>query len=95
MPRVPFFNSHGEGIDVFVEEFKQTDRLDDGFVLPVDIERDLGPGESMGQTESGLFELYVLELFVFEEIDEVLSETADDFVDDCRGSGLNGQLLVN
>jgi hypothetical protein len=37
MPRVPFFDSHGESIDIFVKKFKQTDGLNDGLILPVDV----------------------------------------------------------
>ena len=54
MPRVPLFDSHGEGVDIFVEKFEQTDGLNDGLILSVDVERDLVSREGVSQTQSGL-----------------------------------------
>ena len=69
--------------------------MDDGFVLPVDVECDLVAGEGVGETESGLLELHILKLLVLEEAEEVLSKATDEFGDDSRGSGLDLQSLVD
>ena len=81
MPRVPLFDSHGKSIDIFIEEFKQTNGLNDGFILSVDIEGNLVSGEGMSKTQSGLFKFDVFELFVFQEVKEMLSESSNDFID--------------
>ena len=54
MPRVPLLDSHGKSVDVLVEEFQQADGLDNGLVLPVDVQGYFIPGKSMGQTQPGL-----------------------------------------
>lgn len=94
MPRVPLFDSHGKGVNIFVKEFEQTDRLDDRFVLSVDIQGDLVSGEGVSKTQSGLLEFDVLELFVFEEIQEVLPNATDKLIDHSRSCGLDLQSLV-
>ncbi len=55
MPRIPFLYSHAECIDILVEEFQQTDGLNDGLVLPVDVQLDFVSWEQMGKTQSWLF----------------------------------------
>ena len=54
MPRVPFFNSHRKGIDIFVKKLKQADGLDDGLILSIDIEGNFISGEGVSQTKSWL-----------------------------------------
>ena len=54
VPGVPLFDSHGESVDIFIQKFEQTDGLNDGLVLPVDVERDFITGEGVGETQSGL-----------------------------------------
>lgn len=50
MPRVPLFDSHREGVDILIKKLEEVDRLDDGLVLPVYIERNLVAGEGVGET---------------------------------------------
>ena len=95
MPGVPLLDPHGEGVDVLIEQFQQSDGLDDGLVLPVDVELDLVAGEGVGETEPGLLELHVLKLLVLEEAEEVLSEATDELRDDSGGGGLDLERLVD
>lgn len=77
MPRIPFFDSHGEGVDVLVQKFEQTDGLDDGLVLPIDIQSNFVSGKGMGKTQPGLLEFNILEFFMFEEAEEVFANSTD------------------
>ena len=42
----------------------------------------------MSQTEASLFKLQIMELLMLQEIDEVLTETSLEFVDNLRSGGL-------
>lgn len=74
MPGVPLFNSHGKGVNIFIQLFQQTDGLDDGFVLSVYIKWDLVAGESVAQTQPGMLQVYFLELVVLEESRKMLPD---------------------
>ena len=54
MPGVPFFNSHRKGIDIFVKKLEQADRLNDGFILSINIEGNFISGEGVSQTQPWL-----------------------------------------
>ncbi len=68
MPRIPFFDAHGKSVDILVEQFEQTDRLNDGLILPVHVQRNLVAREGVGQTQSRLFQLNVLKLVMLKEL---------------------------
>lgn len=52
MPRIPLLDSHGEGVDILIQKFQQTDGLDDRLILSVDVQGNFVSGEGMGQTQS-------------------------------------------
>ena len=89
MPAVPLSDSHGESVDVLVQEFEQTDRLNDGLILPVHVQRNLVPGEGVAETEPGLLEVIIEELLGLEEADEVGPEPPHELQHDGRGGGLD------
>lgn len=95
VPGVPLLDPHGEGVDILIEQFEESNGLDDGLVLPVDIECDLVAGEGVSETESGLLELHILKLLVLEEAEEVLSKSTDKLGDDSGSGGLDLQRFVN
>lgn len=47
-------NTHGKGVDVFVQLVQQGDGLDDHVVRPVDVEFDFGSGVAVTQAKLGL-----------------------------------------
>lgn len=47
-------NTHGEGVDVFVQLVQQSNGLDDHVVCPVDVEFDFGSGVAVTETQLGL-----------------------------------------
>lgn len=47
-------NTHGEGVDVFVQLIQQGNGLDDHVVRPVDVKFDFGSGVAMTKTKLGL-----------------------------------------
>ena len=63
--------------------------------MPVYVELDLVAGEGVGETEAGLLELQVLELFVLEEAEEVLADAPDELSDQGRGHGLDLEVIVD
>ena len=73
MPRVPLSDPHGESVDILVAKFKQADGLDNRFILTVHIKRNFVSWESVRKAESWLFEFNVLEFFMLEEINKMLS----------------------
>lgn len=95
MPRVPFLNSHGKSIDIFVKQLEQTNGLNDGLILSVNIKGDFVSGEEMGQTQPRLFQFYVLEFFMLQEIQEVLSDSTGQLINHCWSCGLDLKGLVN
>ena len=54
MPRVPFLDSHCEGVDILIQQFQQTDGLNDGLILSIDIKGNLVSGEGVGETQARL-----------------------------------------
>lgn len=60
MPAEPFFDSHAEEVEVLVHLFDQSDRLDDGLVLTVDVELHVVSGEGVGQSQLGLIDLELI-----------------------------------
>lgn len=44
-------DTHGKGVDIFVQLIQKCNALDDHVVHSVDIELDLGPGVAVAQTE--------------------------------------------
>lgn len=44
-------DTHGEGVDIFVQLIQQGDGLDDHVVDPVDIELDLGSGVTVAEAQ--------------------------------------------
>ena len=50
---VPFSDSHGEGVNVFVELIDQCDGLDDHVVLSVNVEPKFGSRVTMRETSLG------------------------------------------
>lgn len=95
MPRIPLLDSHGEGVDVLVKKLEKTDRLNDGLVLPVDVEGNFISGESMGKTKSWLLQFYILEILMLEEVEEMLPDSPDDLIDDGGGRGLDLEGFVD
>jgi hypothetical protein len=95
VPGVPLLDPHGEGVDVLVEQFEQTDGLDDGLVLPVHVQRDLVPGEGVRQAQPRLLQLHVLELLVLQETQEVLADSPDQLGDHRRSGRLDLQRLID
>ena len=63
--------------------------------MPVYVELDLVAGEGVGETEAGLLELQVLELFVLEEAEEVLADAPDELSGQGRGHGLDLEVIVD
>jgi hypothetical protein len=53
VPREPLLQSHHEGVDVLVHRLDQSDGLDDGLVLSVDVGGALFTRVLMGKTELG------------------------------------------
>lgn len=47
-------NTHGEGVDVFVQLVQQGNGLDDHVVHPVDVEFDFGSGVAVAKPQLGL-----------------------------------------
>ena len=51
MPRKPFLDPHREGVQVLVQLVKDSNALDDMFVLSINIQADSVSGEGMAQTQ--------------------------------------------
>jgi hypothetical protein len=95
MPRVPLFDPHREGVDVLIEQFEQTNGLDDRLILPVHVQCNFIPRKCMGKTKSRLFQLDIGKLLVFQKTQEMLSKSTDQFGNDCGSVGAYLQLLVD
>mmetsp|Transcript_8725 Transcript_8725/g.10580 ORF Transcript_8725/g.10580 Transcript_8725/m.10580 type:complete len:217 (+) Transcript_8725:586-1236(+) len=57
MPRVPFPNPHGKGVDVLVQVVQQSDGVHNGLVLSVGIQLHAMPAEGMAQAQTGLVQV--------------------------------------
>jgi len=64
VPGEPLLQPHAKSVDVLVELLDESDRLDDGLVLPVDVGRALGPREAVAQTERGLPHVLLFDLYL-------------------------------
>lgn len=65
MPGIPFFDSHSKGVDIFIKKFKETYRLDNRFILSVDVKCNFVAGKGMSQSKARLLEFYILEFLKF------------------------------
>lgn len=63
MPWEPFLNSHGEKIQVLIHKLEQRDGLNDVFVLSVNISLILETREGVTETQGGLSEIFLTEIY--------------------------------
>jgi hypothetical protein len=95
MPGIPLLDPHGEGVDILVEKFEQADRLDNRLILPVDVQGDLISGEGVGEAESGLLQLNILEFLMLQEAQEMFADSADELANDGGGGCLDLKGVVD
>ena len=69
VPREPFFQPHAEGINILVQLLDKSNRLNNGFVLPVYVCGALLAGEGVAQTE--LSSSHILIVYLLHNLDKV------------------------
>jgi hypothetical protein len=69
--------------------------LDDGLVVSVDVQRNFASRKQVSQTQLALIQIDTFDFLAFQKLQEVSSETSDQFVDDSGGGSLDFEGFID
>jgi hypothetical protein len=76
MPRIPFLDSHWEGVDILIQELDKTYWLNDRFIVSIHIQSDFVSWKQVSQTQFTLIQINVFELLTFQKLQKVSSKSS-------------------